>query len=116
MANLILCAAIVLGVWAWHRQDFRTPRFVRRAGLSCRRLTAVAGWLIVGVSLLFLSGHIIGGYTARNLDQGQHVHRSHDPLSFWLQLALQLTVYAGTGLFVIACARSQGRSEVGARA
>jgi hypothetical protein len=112
MANLILCTAIVVGVWAWHQQDFRTPRFVRHARLSFRRLTDLAGWLIVGTSLLYLIGDVIGGYTTRNLDQGQHVHRSHDPLSFWLQLTLQLVVYAGTGIFVIACARSRGRSEV----
>ncbi len=109
MANVVLVTAILVGVWVWHRRDFRPPRFLERAGIPPRRLTVLAGWLIVGVSVLFTLGDVVGGYTAINLDQGQHVHRSHDPLTFWLQLMLQLGVYAGTGICLIAVGRSRGQ-------
>jgi hypothetical protein len=109
MGNMVLAAATVIGVWAWHRRDFRQPRFLERAGLPLRPLTVLAGWLIIGATVLMLLGDVLGGYTARNLDPGQHVHRSHDALAFWLQLVLQLVVYAGTGMYVIAVSRSGAR-------
>lgn len=108
MANFVLVIAILSGVWAWHRHDFRPPRVLERAGIPPRRLVVLAGWLIVGVTVLFLLGDIFGGYTARYLDQGQHVHRSDDPRDFWLQLLLQLGMYAGTGMCLIAFGRPKG--------
>lgn len=109
MGNFVLVTAILAGVWGWHRRDFRPPRVLERVGIPPRRLVIIAGSLIVGVTVLFLLGDIFGGYTARNLDPGQHVHRSDDPRAFWLQLLLQLGMYAGTGMCLIAFGRSKGR-------
>lgn len=115
MANWFLITTILTGVWAWHRLDFRPPPFLRRMGIPPRRLITLAGWLIIGVTMLYLFGDIFGGYTARNLNQSHHVHRSDDPRTFWLQIFLQLAIYGGTGLCLIAFGRSTRRAVSEAR-
>ncbi len=109
MANVVLITAIIAGAWAWRRRDFRLPLIMPHTGITPRRLVALAGWLIVGVALLFLLGDTIGGYTARNLSPAQHVHRSQEPVVFWLQILLQIGMYAGTGVCLIAFARTARR-------
>ncbi len=121
MANLLL-AVTILGLFlAWRRTSFRLPAQVRMALSSPRKISALAGFVVVFVTVGYSIGDVLSGrtqvskspvkYATRLLGPEAHQHDLVDPARFWRQVLLQTGAGMAVGVTTIALSRVRQNAE-----
>ena len=115
MANIFLALVLVAAAFAWRHTGFWLPPFLPLGGSSRSRILLLGGWLIVGVTVGFSSGDILGGRTQISKDPVRYASRLHGPDAhehdlpdaprFWQQVLLQCGVGVVVGASLVAASR-----------
>ena len=104
--NLPLAIAIAVGVYAWYRKDFQTPRAVRITSRTTRRLVVAFGWtLVIAIIVKSIGGPFGDGRVAIAKSGQMYAYRAREPLLFWGQIAGELLLVGGIGALLILLGR-----------
>lgn len=108
--NAPLALAINLGALIWFRIDFRMPRALPVPSHVIRRLLVALGWVLVVAIVMRSVGGQFGDARVAIANSGQmYAHRAREPLLFWGQIAGELILVGGTGVFLIMLGRRAAR-------
>lgn len=107
LENLPLAIAIAGGAYAWYRTGFRTPRALRLAPQTPRRIVIALGWIL----LVAISIKSVGGlFGDRRVSTGEkYAHLTREPLLFWGEIVGEMLLVGGTGGLLILLGRRSAR-------
>lgn len=106
LENLPLAIAIAIAAYAWHRAAFRTPKGLRLAAPTTRRIVIAFGWtLVVAITVKSIGGQFGDGRVAIAKSGQMYAYRAREPLLFWGQIAGEMILVGGIGALLIALGR-----------
>ena len=110
LENLPLGIAIAVGAYAWYRTGFRTPRVLRLAAPTTRRIVVAFGWtLVVAITIKSIGGFFGDGRVAIAKSGQMYAHRTREPKLFWIEIAGEMLLVGGIGALLVVLARRPAR-------
>src|SRR5688500_18281724 len=110
LENLPLGLAIAVVAYAWYRIGFRTPKALRLAAHTPRRILVAFGWtLVIGITAKSVGGLFGDGRVAIAHSGQMYAYRTREPLLFWGEIVGEMLLVGGTGAFLVFLGRRPAR-------
>ena len=110
LENLPLAIALAVGAYVWYRANFRTPRMLRLAARTRRRIVIAAGWtLVVAITVKSIGGLFGDGRVAIAKSGQMYAYRTREPVLFWGEIAGEMLLVGGLGVLLVTLGRRPTR-------
>ena len=110
LENLPLAIAIAVGAYGWYRTGFRTPKALRLAANTPRRILVAFGWiLVVGITAKSVGGLFGDGRVQIAQSEPMYAYRTREPMLFCGEIAGEMLMVGGTGALLILLGRRPAR-------